>query len=124
LLNKKTKNINIDGADPSSDGTAPCRATGAAPFQEKPEPGAGVPATLSAQQIHDAFASGWTFAEIDTPEAWRLYASWAGNITLDDLHAVMTGVEEVEGSPDPTPADLQSRLWPMVVDGALGRSSS
>lgn len=132
LINKKTKNISIDGADPSNDGTAPdrafgatpCRAEGAAPVRENPGPVAGAPATLSAAQIHDALGGNWTITDIDTPEAWQLYASWAGNITLDDLHAAMTSVEEGEGSPAQTPADLQSRLWPMVVDGALGRSSA
>jgi hypothetical protein len=125
LINKKTKNINIDGADLSSDGAAPCRATGAAPFQEKPKPGAGVPATLSAQQIHDALDDCWTFKETNTPEAWQLYESWAGNITLDDLHDAMVGVDEGEdGSPVHKPADLTSRLWPLVVDSAFGRLSA
>ena len=132
LINKKTKNISIEGADPSNDGTTPdrafgatpCRAEGAAPVRENPGPVAGIPATLSAQQIHDALDGNWTFTDTNTPEAWRLYASWAGNITLDDLHAAMTSLEEVEGRPDPTPADLQSRLWPMVVDGALGHPSA
>ncbi len=132
LINKKTKTINIEEADPSNDGTAsdrafgatPCRAEGAAPVRENPPAVAGAPATLSAQQIHDALADNWTFTQTNTPEAWRLYESWAGNITLDDLHAAMTSVEEREENPDPTPADLQPRLWPMVVDGEFGRLSA
>jgi hypothetical protein len=132
LINTKTKNISIEGADPSNDGTAPdrafgatpCRADGAASLRENPGPVAGAPATLSAQQIHDALADTWNFTETGTPEAWRLYESWAGNITLDDLHAAMTGVEEGEGNPDPTPADLKPRLWPMVADSWYGRLSA
>lgn len=130
LINKKTKNISIEGADPYNDGSAsdrafgatPCRAEGAAPLREPP-PVAGAPAALSAQQIHSALGGSWNFVEVDTPESWRLYESWAGNITLDDLHAAMTSVEENEDNPDPTPADLHPRLWPMVVDGEIGRLS-
>lgn len=129
---QELKNNTDEAADPSGDGAAsdrafgatPCRAEGAASLRENPGPVAGAPATLSAAQIHDALGGNWTITEIDTPEAWQLYESWAGNITLEDLHAAMTGVEEGEGSPAQTPADLQSRLWPMVVDGALGRSSA
>ncbi len=132
MTSQELKNNTDEAADPSGDGAAsdrafgatPCRAEGAAPVRENPGPVAGVPATLSAQQIHDALAEGWTFTQTNTPQAWRLYESWAGNITLDDLHAAMTSVEEREDNPDPTPADLQTRLWPMVVDGEIGRLSA
>ena len=132
MTSQELKNNTDEAADPSGDGAAsdrafgatPCRAEGAAPVRENPGPVAGVPATLSAQQIHDALADDWTFTQTNTPEAWRLYESWAGNITLDDLHAAMTSVEEREENPDPTPADLQPRLWPMVVDGEFGRLSA
>ena len=83
-----------------------------------------MPATLTAQQIHDTLADCWTFTETATPEAWQLYESWAGSITLDDLHAAMIGVEETEDFPDPKPADLAPRLWPVVVDKHLGQSSA
>jgi hypothetical protein len=132
LINKKTKNISIDGADPSNDGTAPdrafgaapCRAEGAAPVRENPRAVAASAAPLTAQQIYNTLADSWVITETNTPQAWRLYESWAGNITLDDLHAAMTSVEEGEETPDPTPADLQPRLWPMVVDGEFGRLSA
>lgn len=123
MINKEIK-ISNDGAFPSTDGNAPCRATGAAPVQENPEGGTGAPVPLTAQQIHDALHDGWGITEINTDEAWSLYESWAGNITLDDLHAAMISVEETGSSPDPTPADLKPRLWPMVVDGAFGRLSA
>lgn len=132
VINKKTKNINIEEANPSLDGFAsdrafgatPCRAEGAAPVRENSPAVAGVPATLTAQQIYNTLADSWVITETNTPQAWRLYESWAGNITLDDLHAAMTSVEEREENPDPTPADLQPRLWPMVVDGEFGRLSA
>ncbi len=130
MTSQELKNNTDEVADPSGDGAAsdrafgatPCRAEGAAPARENP-PVAGAPATLTAQQIHDALADSWTFTETDTLEAWQLYASWAGNISLDDLHAAMTSVEEREDNPGPTPADLNPRLWPMVVDSTFGRLS-
>ena len=134
MTSQELKNISTDeAADPSGDGAAsdrafgatPCRAEGAAPFRENPGPVAGAPATLSAEQIHDALAGSWTFTETSTPEAWRLYCSWAeSGITLDDLHAAMIGVEEADGGGDATPAKLSPKLWPVVVDRGLGRLSA
>jgi len=131
MTSQELKNNTDEAADPSGDGAAsdrafgatPCRAESAAPLRENP-PVAGAPAALSAQQIHSALGGRWNFVEIDTPESWRLYDSWAGTVTLDDLHAAMNSVEESEDCPDPTPVDLQKHLWPLVVDGHFDRPSA
>jgi hypothetical protein len=132
MTSQELKNNTDEAADPSGDGAAsdrafgatPCRAEGAAPVRENPRAVAGVPATLTAHQIHDALADCWTFTETGTPEAWRLYESWAGSVTLDDLQAAMIGVEETDDCPDPKPADLAPRLWPVIVDKHLGQPSA
>lgn len=124
VMTSQENNINTEeAAIPSCDGAASCRAEGAAALRENPPVVAAGAAPLSAQQIHDALAGGWQITGIDTDEAWRLYESWAGSITLDELHAAMNGVEETEECPDPTPAALSSRLWPSLVDKGLGQLS-
>lgn len=132
VINKE-KNINTEeAAEPSADGAAscrasganPCRAGGAAALRENPRAVAAVAAPLTAEEIHDAVAGSWTFIDVDTEEAWQLYRSWEGVITLDALHAAMVSVEESEGCPDPRPMDLRKHLWPLVVDYNLGQLSA
>jgi hypothetical protein len=123
VMINRNSNINTEGAAPASGEAAPCRATGAAPARENPHPSAAVPsARLSAQEIFDAISGDWTFKDVDTPEARRLYESWAeAGITVKDLQDAMTSVgEKADGSQAP-PADLQERLWPVVVDRGLNR---
>lgn len=134
VLNSQEIKINTEeAAGPSCDGAAsvrasgatPCRAEGAAASRENPPTAADASAPLTAQQIHDTLEDCWTFDKIDTPEAWELYESWAkSKITLDDLHAAMIGVEETDDCPDPTPAHLAPRLWPMIVDRKFGQLSA
>lgn len=124
LIKNKKININTDPADPSNDGAAPCRAEGAAPVRENLPAAAGGPAPLTAQQIHDALADSWTFTETGTPDSWKLYESWAGSVTLDDLHAAMISVEEHSENCEAKPSDLMPRLWPVIVDNRLGLSSA
>ena len=132
LINKKTKNISIDGADPSNDGTAPdrafgatpCRAEGAAPVRENPRAVAASPAPLTAQQIYTTLADSWVLTETNTPQAWQLYEAWAGAIHLDDLHAAMISVEEREGGRETTPSDLMPYLLPVIANCRPGQSSA
>lgn len=118
----KLKN-NTDGAGSAgADAAPPNRAKGAAADLENPQrqPAAGAP--LTARQIRAVIDGDWTFTDIDTPEARRLYESWAGaGITLDDLHAAMASVEGQDGSLTLTPASLAPKLWPRVVDGWVGQ---
>ena len=124
LINKKTKTINIEEADPSNDGTAsdrafgatPCRAEGAAPVRENPRAVAASAAPLTAQQIYNTLADSWVITETNTPQAWQLYEAWAGAILLDDLHAAMISVEEREGGRETTPSDLMPYLLPVIAD--------
>lgn len=123
MINTKT-NINTESSGPSYDGAEPCRAEGATPLRENPPEVAGVPAPLTSQQIYSALSDTWTFTETNTDAAWQLYEAWAGAITLDDLHAAMTSVEERPECPDPTPADLAPMLWAATVDHGLSQSSA
>ena len=124
VMINKLKNISNEGADSAVAETAPqTRATGAAPSLEssRTQPPA---AALTAHEIGETIAANWTFTGTDSPEAQQLYVSWAdAGITLDALHAAMTGVEEDENCFDPTPAHLVPRLWPLVVDGFTSQLS-
>ena len=132
LINKKTKTINIEEADPSLDGSAsdrafgatPCRAEGAAPVRENPPVVAASAAPLTAQQIYTTLADSWVITETNTPQAWQLYEAWAGAIHLDDLHAAMISVEEREGGRETTPSDLMPYLFPVIAGCRLGQSSA
>lgn len=69
---------------------------------------------LTAQEIRNVLAGSWTFRDIDTVEAWRLYQSWsASGITTQNMHAAMTSLEESDGDQDLTPATLTPLLIPM-----------
>jgi hypothetical protein len=132
LINKKTKNINTEEANPSNDGSAsdrafgatPCRAEGAAPIRENPRAVAGSPATLTPQQIYDTLAESYVITETNTPQAWQLYEAWAGAIHLDDLHAAIISVEEREGGRETTPSDLMPYLLPVIAGCQSGQSSA
>lgn len=57
------------------------------------------------------------FTETTTPQALAHYQTWAdAGMTLDELHAAMTSLEEDEGCPALTPESLHEKLWPSVVD--------
>lgn len=114
----KLKN-NTDGAGSASADAAPSsRAIGAAAALENPHRQSSAAAPLTAREIHAAIAGNWTFSETGTPDAWTLYASWAGaGIALDDLHVAMTSLEEDARGLDLTPVNLAPKLWPRVVDG-------
>ena len=118
VMINKIKNISNDEAGSATAETAPpCRATGAAPARENSHMQPSAAAPLTAREIHHAITDNWAFTEADTPESWTLYASWAGaGITLDDLHAAMTSLEEDARGPALTPANLIAKLWVMVVD--------
>lgn len=124
VMINKLKNISNEGADSAVAETAPqTRTTGAAPSLEssRTQPPA---AALTAHEIGETIAANWTFTGTDSPEAQQLYVSWAdAGITLDALHAAMSGVEEDENCFDPTPAHLVPRLWPLVVDGFTSQLS-
>lgn len=114
----KLKN-NTDGARAAdADAVPSSRATGAAAPLENPRKRPRAAAPLIAREIHAVIAGNWTFSQTDTPEAWTLYTSWEGaSITLDDLHAAMTSLEEDPSTPDLTPVNLAPKLWSKVVDG-------
>jgi hypothetical protein len=114
----KLKN-NTDGArSADADAAPPSRAIGAAAAPENPHRQPTAAAPLTEREIRAAIAGSWAFSQTDTPEARTLYASWAGaSITLDDLHAAMTSLEEDANGPDLTPVNLAPKLWPKVVDG-------
>lgn len=118
VMINKIKNISNDEAGSAAAETAPpCRAIGAAPALENSHMQPSAAAPLTAREIHHAITDNWAFSETDTPEAWTLYASWAGaGITLEDLHAAMTSLEEDASGPALTPANLIAKLWVMVVD--------
>ena len=112
------RNISNDEAGPASAEPASGRDTGAAPVREYSPRQATVEPSLSAREIHGAISGNWSFKETDTSQAWTLYESWAGaGITMGDLHAAMTSLEEDASGPDLTPVNLTSVLWPKVVDG-------
>ena len=114
----KLKNNTGGARSAGADATPPSRATGAAADLKNPhrQPAAGAP--LIAQEIQAAIAGDWTFTHTDTPEAKRLYESWAGaGITLADLHEAMASHEGHDGSSALTPASLNPKLWARVVDG-------
>ena len=114
----KLKN-NTDGAGSAgADAAPPSRATGAAADLENPQRQPAAGASLTTRQIQAAIDGDWTFTDTDTPEARRLYESWAGaGITLSDLHEAMASLEGHEGSSELTPMSLNPRLFPLVVDG-------
>ena len=114
----KLKN-NTDGAGAARADTAPpSRATGAAADPGNPLRKPTTAAPLTARDIQAAIAGDWTFTHTDTPEAKRLYESWAGaGITLADLHEAMASHEGHDGSSALTPASLNPKLWARVVDG-------
>ena len=121
VINTK-RNINIDGAAASIDAAAPRRADGAAPSGEFLAGIAAATAPLTADDIRKAVGGNWNFADAHEPQALKLYESWAvAGITLDELQAAMTSVEEDGDCPDPRPADLHGRLWPVVVAHSIGR---
>ena len=118
VMINKIKNISNERAGSAVAETAPPnRAPGAAPPLKNPQM-QPMASALTAREIHAAIADDWTFFDADTSEAWTLYASWAGaGITLDDLRAAMTSLEEDASGPDLTPMNLNPKLWPKVVDG-------
>ena len=121
MINKKI-NINTDGRGPSADGADPHRAHGAAPLEGFCAGSAAAAALLTADRIREAVADNFNFRGADEPQAVSFYESWAhAGITLDELHAAMTSVEEAADCPDPSPNDLHRRLWPLVVDRSIGR---
>ncbi|NHZ81573.1 hypothetical protein F2P44_20165 [Massilia sp. CCM 8695] len=114
----KLKN-NTDGARAAdADAAPPSRANGAAAALENPHKQPQAAAPLIAREIHAVIAGNWTFSQTNTPEAWSLYTSWEdAGITLDDLHAAMTSLEEDASTPELTPVNLAPKLWSKVVDG-------
>ena len=118
VMINKIKNIRNEGAGSAVAETAPPnRAPGAAPPLKNPQM-QPMASALTAREIHAVIADDWTFFDADTSEAWTLYASWAGaGITLDDLRAAMTSLEEDARGSDLTPMNLNPKLWPKVVDG-------
>lgn len=118
MINKE-RNISIEGATPADAGTAPCRAMGAAPGRENLLARAA-DAPMTAREIQEVFAGNWVFCQTETPAALALYAKWAqAGITLDQLHAAMTSVEEVGLDEEPTPAAVAPLLWGYIVDQGL-----
>ena len=125
MINNK-KNISIDAAGPANAGPAPCHASGVAPSREIliAQPMAAAP--LTAREIQFAVADNWTFTDTDTPEAQKLYESWAdAGITLAQLQSAMTSVEESSSNDiQNLPKDLHSKLWPNVVENFVERLAS
>lgn len=121
----KLKN-NTDGLRSANADAAPSsRATGATTSLENPHRQPMAAAPLTAREIHAAVAGNWTFTHTDTPEAWTLYASWAGSgISLIDLHAAMTSLEENASGPDLTPVNLAPKLGSKVVDRWIDQSAA
>jgi len=116
MINKEI-NISSDGAGSATADTAPCRVSDAAPVREivlAPPPATPL---LSEFEIHEAMAEGWGFSDTGTPEALLLYKAWANaGVTLDELHAAMTSVEEGPSRPEtPTPADVTQPLMLMLM---------
>jgi hypothetical protein len=93
----KLKN-NTDGARAADADAAPL---------ENPQKRPRAAAPLIAREIHTVTAGHWTFSKNDMPEGWTLYTSWEGaSITLNDLHAAMTSLEEDPSTPDLPPVNL------------------
>jgi len=125
VMISKNKNIINDGAGPASAEPAPCRATGAAPVGNVGPARAEPSAPLTTQEIRNVLAESWTFRDIDTVEAWRLYESWSvSGITTQNLHAAMTSLEESDADQDLTPATLTPLLIPMEFDAWLDRQAA
>lgn len=122
VINTK-RNINTDGAAASIDAAAPRRASGAAPSGEVLAGGTAATAPLTAADIREALAESYLlFEAADDPQASAFFLSWAeAGITLDELQAAMTSVEESVECPDKSAADLHDRIWPMVVDRFVAR---
>ena len=125
VMISKNKNIINDEAGPASAEPAPCRATVAAPIGNVGSAQAELSATLTTEEIRNVLAGSWTFRDIDTVEAWRLYESWSvSGITTQNLHAAMTSLEESDGDQDLTPATLTPLLIPMEFDAWLDRQAA
>ena len=121
VINTK-RNINTDEPATTVDGAGSRRANGAAPSGECFVSGAAATSPLTADDIREAVGGNWNFAGAHEPEALQLYESWSNaGITLDELQAAMTSVEESIECPDKSAADLHDRIWPMVVDRSLAR---
>ncbi|SDW50108.1 hypothetical protein SAMN05518669_101806 [Variovorax sp. YR634] len=113
----KLKNNTVEQPPACAEVVPLSRATGAAAALENPASQPQAAAPLTARQIQHAVSGDWTFTQTDSPEALALYASWAeAGINLDDLHGAMTSLGEDPDRPEPTPANLKSRLWPKVVN--------
>ena len=125
VMISRNTNIIIDEAGAADAEPASRRATGAALLGKtnsvtEPAP----PARLSAQDIFDAIGASWTFTETDTPEAWKLYATWANaGITIEQLHVAMDSLEEGQARLAATPQNLATQLVPIEFDAWLDRQS-
>jgi hypothetical protein len=67
---------------------------------------------LTREEIRAVFVNHWDYTGTDTERANELYGVWAeARITLADLHAAMTSLEEDPAAPERTPENLKHLLW-------------
>ncbi len=91
---------NTDGPRPADAGAAPSgRAAGAPPSRaglrgEPPHASAADDGALTPQTIHAAFADDWDWIDLDTPQAFALYAEWArAELTAEQLDQAKRALE-------------------------------
>jgi hypothetical protein len=105
-------NINTDGVPPACAGSTLGHTHGVAPPLGKnaTQPDADQP--LTQAEIRAVFVNHWDYTGTDTERANALYVVWAeARITLADLHAAMTSLEEDPAEPERTPENLKHLLW-------------
>jgi hypothetical protein len=125
LMINKELNISNDVVPTAYAGGTTGRAPSAAPRLEKPQAQPEAATRLSPQDIHGVFQDHWDLCvHADTPESQALYLSWAqAGITLEQLHAAMTSMEETRPETEWSIANLAPVLVAMQFDAILHRSA-
>ena len=125
LMINRNINISNDVVPTAYAGDTTGRAPSAAPLLEKSQAQPEAAKPLSPEDIHDVFRDHWDLClHAETPESQALYENWArAGITLDQLHAAMTSMEETRPSSEWTIANLAPVLVAMQFDAMLHRSA-
>ena len=92
----KLKNNTVEAQAASAADASPSRdkVAAAVPGYSRQNPAWVAPMTVD--EVHDAIADNWEWAEVDTPQAWTLYAAWAKTGVTEDI--LFQAVSELEST--------------------------
>jgi hypothetical protein len=112
VMTNTNLNINTVQVPPVWAGSTSGHTKGVAPPLGKNATPPEADQPLTREEIRAVFVNHWDYTSTDTERANELYGVWAeARITLADLHAAMTSLEEDPAAPERTPENLKHLLW-------------